>query len=243
VRESVEVNLLSILSFGFFLGIKHAIEPDHVIAVSMIANKSKKVWNSSLAGAFWGMGHTATLFVVGMSLILMKTEMPEIWALSLEFFVGIMLVYLGVNSVISFGKNQLHSDVHKHRGGDKKNHLHTHEQNPIHHHSHPEKSYVKSTIIGVVHGLAGSAAMVLVTMTAMSNAWQGALYILIFGAGTVAGMLITTTIIGIPFVITVDKVRMNHALIRFTGVISVAFGLYYMYNLGINEGLFALWMQ
>lgn len=219
-----EVGLLSILVFGFILGIKHAIEPDHVIAVSTIASQSKKLWRSSLAGVFWGVGHTATLFIVGIVLILMKGELPEKWAMSLEFLVGIMLVYFGVAAVRSVKavRNQAHEHVHT---------------------TIRDVSYTKSMFMGLIHGLAGSAAMVLLTMSTVNNVWEGAAYILIFGVGTVVGMLFFTTIIGIPFVLSAGKIGLNKALTKATGVISTAFGFYYMYNLGITEGLFKLWMQ
>src|SRR6476620_1859748 len=110
----MEVTLFSILGLGFILGIKHAIEPDHVIAVSTIASQSKKLWHTSLAGVFWGIGHTATLFIIGIILILLKGEIPEKWAMSLEFLVGIMLVYLGIKTIFSF-KN-IH--IHHHDGDD-----------------------------------------------------------------------------------------------------------------------------
>ena len=101
----MEISLISILILGFVLGVKHAIEPDHIIAVSTIASHSKKLWRSSLAGVFWGVGHTLTLFIVSMLIIAFKIEIPEKWALSFEFLVGIMLVYLGLTSFLSFKKN------------------------------------------------------------------------------------------------------------------------------------------
>ncbi|MET3291655.1 UNVERIFIED_CONTAM: sulfite exporter TauE/SafE [Brevibacillus sp. OAP136] len=215
------MELSMILWAGFLLGIKHAIEPDHVIAVSTIASRSKSLFRSSLAGVFWGIGHTATLFVVGLILILLKGNIPEKWALSLEFTVGIMLVYLGLTNI---GKAA--------RAVQSK---HVHEQK--------EMPYVKSVLIGLVHGLAGSAAMVLLTMSTVSTVWEGALYILIFGLGTVLGMLLFTTVIGLPFVLTLEKLSVNRALSILTGAISTAFGFFYMYNLGITEGLFRLWLN
>ena len=104
----MEFTLLSVLALGFILGIKHAVEPDHVIAVSTIASRSKKIWHASLAGVFWGIGHTATLFIVGITFILMKGEIPETWAMSLEFLVGIMLVYLGVTTILSLKNVHVH---------------------------------------------------------------------------------------------------------------------------------------
>lgn len=214
-----DVGLLTILGIGFILGIKHAIEPDHVIAVSTLASQSKKLWRSALTGVFWGIGHTATLFLVGMSIILMKGEIPVVWEMSLEFLVGIMLVYFGISSVRSFKK------VHSHNTNKK------------------DIAYRKSIFMGFIHGLAGSAAMVLLTMSTVKSIWEGIFYILIFGVGTVVGMFCFTTIIGIPFILSSSKIHLNKAFTQITGVISTAFGIYYMYNLGVTEGLFKLWMQ
>lgn len=171
-----------------------------------------------------------------------KGEIPEIWAMSLEFTVGIMLVYLGITSLFSFRKKKVHVHEHEH-DGDVHKHFHSHEQSEMHNHTHKEISYVQSMLVGLVHGLAGGAAMVLLTMSAVTSVWEGVFYILIFGAGTVVGMLLFTTILGIPFVFTVNKTGINQTLIRITGAVSTAFGFYYMYNLGITEGLFKLWMQ
>lgn len=219
-------SLLSILLLGFLLGIKHAIEPDHVIAVSTIASESKNLKRSIFAGVYWGIGHTATLFIVGMFLIVAKNTITDTVALSLEFIVGIMLVSLGLNSILAFMKHR-HHHPHSHDisiGGKK------------------SRTHFKSFLIGLIHGLAGSAAMVLLTMSTVSTAWEGALYILIFGCGTVVGMLSFSTIIGIPFVLTSGK-QVNRYLNNLAGIISILFGIYYMYNLGVNEGLFSLWFS
>ncbi|MEH7109377.1 MULTISPECIES: urease accessory protein UreH domain-containing protein [Bacillaceae] len=215
-------SFFSILVIGFILGIKHAIEPDHVIAVSTIASQSKSIKKSLFAGVFWGIGHTSTLLIFGMFLILAKNTITDKMAMSLEFLVGIMLVTLGVSSLLSI----VH---HKH-------HPHPHER------TKGKRSNGKSFFIGFVHGLAGSAAMVLLTMSTVSTIWQGALYILIFGCGTVIGMLSFSTVIGLPFVLTSGK-KINHHLNYLAGVISIVFGIYYMYNLGVTEGLFSLWLS
>ncbi|KAA9029144.1 HoxN/HupN/NixA family nickel/cobalt transporter [Niallia endozanthoxylica] len=237
----MEVTFFSILALGFILGIKHAIEPDHVIAVSTIASKSKKLWHSSLAGVFWGIGHTLTLFIVGIIVILMKGEIPEKWAMSLEFLVGIMLVYLGVKTIISFKNIHVHQHQHE---GDVHKHVHSHENSGEHDHKHQHKnaSYLNSMLIGLVHGLAGSGAMILLTMSTVKSVGEAAIYIFIFGAGTVIGMLFFTTIIGIPFVLSKKRSNISGILGMTTGAISTIFGLYYMYNLGINEGLFSLFV-
>ncbi|MFS0635409.1 urease accessory protein UreH [Mesobacillus foraminis] len=218
-----DVGLLSILSLGFILGIKHAVEPDHVIAVSTVAGQSKKLSTSALTGVFWGIGHTATLFLAGVSVILLKGEIPEKWAMSLEFLVGIMLVYFGVSAFLSLNN--------RHQGSQS------------HHVKSPEVPYGKSIFMGFIHGLAGSAAMILLTMSTVSSIWEGVLYIMIFGAGTIIGMLCFTTIIGIPFILSTKNINLNTGFARLTGLISAVFGFYYMYNLGVTEGLFKLWIQ
>ncbi len=223
----MDVTLLSVLGIGFILGIRHAIEPDHVIAVSTIASESKKLWQASLAGVFWGIGHTFTLFVFGLTMILLKNDIPDKWSMSLEFLVGIMLVYLGIVSMLTFKKG---------KGSGRSSHA-----KQEHQEVNKKSSYLKSLFIGIIHGLAGSAAMILLTMSTVESVWQGALYIIIFGMGTIIGMLIFTTIIGIPFVLSSKRVALSRTLVFTTGVISTVFGLYYMYNLGIKDGLFHLW--
>ncbi len=161
-----------VLLFGLLLGMKHATEPDHVIAVSTIASRTKKLSLSSLAGMFWGIGHTLTLLVVGMVMIAFERQIPEQIASYLEMGVGIMIVILGMASFRSTMR------------------LDHHHQGDIHH------LHVKSTLIGIVHGLAGSAGMVLLTMTTVKGTWMALAFILIFGLGTVIGMMLFTTFLG-----------------------------------------------
>lgn len=223
----MDVTLLSVLAVSFILGIKHAIEPDHVIAVSTIASQSKKIWQASLAGIFWGIGHTATLFVIGLILILMKHEIPEKWSLSLEFLVGVMLVYLGAVSMLSIRK---------------KRREHHHQEDAGHDSPKRAAYYYKSLFVGLVHGLAGSAAMVILTMSTVQSVWEGAIYIIVFGLGTIMGMMVSTTIIGLPFIFSMKRWVTSKALILTAGAVSIVFGFYYMYNLGFNDGLFNLWI-
>jgi sulfite exporter TauE/SafE len=233
----MEFNFIMVLALGFLLGMKHAIEPDHIIAVSTIASRSKSLWRSGLTGIFWGIGHTVTLCVVGILLILVKIQISIEWSLSLEFLVGIMLVYLGLTSILPLVKKKIHTHEHQH---DEISHTHFHD---VHEHTHSNTTLMKSAFIGMIHGLAGSGAMILLTMSTVSNIWQGMLYIVTFGFGTVAGMLFFTTLIGLPFVLTLRKAKLNSVLITSIGLSSTLFGFYYMYDLGVNEGLFQLWLS
>jgi len=162
--------------------------------------------------------------------------------MSAEFFVGIMLVYLGISTLITYKKKKIH--VHEH-GTDSENqhkHFHSHELNKGHNHEH-SKNYIKSMIIGFVHGLAGSAAMVVLTMSTVKSIWEGFLYMSVFGTGTIFGMFFFTTLVGIPFVISANKLRINNVLICVAGAFSTIYGFYFMYNLGVNDGLFSIWFN
>ncbi|MBM7551619.1 sulfite exporter TauE/SafE family protein [Thalassobacillus pellis] len=216
----MEISFISMWLFGFLLGVKHSLEPDHVIAVSNIASETKTLRRSSLTGVSWGVGHTLTLLCVGLTVIVLKVEIVEVWAMSFEFLVGVMLIYLGVKGMFGYRKIHMHGEKGK-------------ASSPV---------FIKPLIIGFVHGLAGSATMVLLTASTVSSLWEGVIYILVFGLGTIVGMLLFTTIIGVPFVLSAGRNRLNDTLTKMTGLISTGFGFYYVYNLGINEGLFTLWL-
>lgn len=233
----MDISFLVALFIGFVLGIKHALEPDHMIAVSTIASKSKSLWKSSLIGVYWGLGHTLTLFIVGTLLIVMKIELSTKWALSLEFLVGIMLVYLGLTSFFTWRRKKIHYHDHDH-GSYKHNHYHE-----THEHEHKGFSIYKSIVIGMIHGLAGSAAMILLTMAMAKSVWGAMIYIVFFGLGTVVGMMLFTTLLSIPFTLSSKNYRLKGIMIRITGLVSIIFGFFYMYNLGINEELFRLWIN
>ncbi len=205
--------VLPILLFGFVLGIKHATEPDHVIAVSTIASRTSKLSLSSLAGIFWGIGHTVTLFVIGMVMIGMEQQIPETTAMWLELVVGVMIVVLGITSFRSAYMIPIRKEM-------KINHLH-----------------LKSTLIGIIHGLAGSAGMVLLTLTTVDNRLQALLFILIFGMGTIVGMMLFTTFLGLPFIWMKQKQTIYQFIVKVVSLISIIYGLYYMYHIGIEEGL------
>nr|WP_255573454.1 urease accessory protein UreH [Anoxybacillus sp. ST4] len=195
------------LLFGFILGLKHATEPDHVIAVSTIASRTKKLSLSSLAGIFWGIGHTTTLFVVGMIVIGLEQQIPETAAMWLELAVGVMIVVLGITSFRSAYVVSSKKEVDI-------SHLH-----------------LKSTMIGIVHGLAGSAGMVLLTLTTVDTRLQAVLFILIFGVGTIMGMMLFTTFLGLPFIWMKRKQIVYQFTIKAVSLISIVYGLYYMYRI------------
>ncbi|WP_432667115.1 sulfite exporter TauE/SafE family protein [Wukongibacter baidiensis] len=204
---------MPIFLFAFLLGFKHAIEPDHIVSVSNIVSTTKNIRKAAMVGVTWGMGHTATLLIIGMIAIMLKQEIPTGIADFLEIGVGIMIIFLGVRTIINYKKN-LHSHGHSHND--------THGSGII--------DYIKSLSIGFIQGLAGSAAMVLLTVSTANSYLEGSLFIAIFGLGTIISMLLCTLIIGIPFAVNSNP-NINRFMNLAIGISSLGFGSYYVYSL------------
>jgi high-affinity nickel-transport protein len=203
-------SLPSILLLGFLLGVRHATDADHVVAVSTIVQRDRTLRGAARIGSLWGAGHTATILVVGGAIILFGLVIPPRVGLAMELAVGVMLVVLGALSLRA--------------------HAHTH---PVFaHHARP-------LAVGVVHGLAGSAAVALLVLgTLQRSAWAVA-YLVVFGAGTIAGMAIITTALALPLRAAAGySSRANRILARVTGLASVALGLFVVYRTGFVDGLF-----
>ena len=256
-RESFAVGTLSILGLGFILGLKHALDADHLVAVSTIVSERKGFLSSSIIGGFWGLGHTASLLIVGLVVIALHVQIPEKVALAMEFTVAAMLVSLGANVLWKLRRGGwLHMHPHEHA-----DHIHVHPHVHAHEHAHdaaqvhshhrishgwPGKTMTglfhkgkRSLFIGMVHGLAGSAALMLIVLATIPTTTMGLLYIGIFGVGSIGGMLIMSTIIGIPFVVTAHKSDRLNAIVRgLSGTISLGFGLFLAYQIGFMDGLF-----
>jgi sulfite exporter TauE/SafE len=215
------------LSLGFFLGIKHSFEADHVIAVSTMVTEHKNPFRAALIGTFWGIGHTTTLFIAGIVILLLKITIPDKIALSLEFIVGCMLVGLGIYTLYK-AKNMIHTHEHTH---ENEVHDHLHRQGLHRHH--------KSFLIGTIHGLAGSGALMVLVLATVQSTIEGLYYILIFGIGSIAGMTIMSMVIGLPFIYSTKKFPAIEQKLRITaGILSIFFGFFVMYTIGFTEGLF-----
>jgi high-affinity nickel-transport protein len=266
------LNFLSILAVGFFLGMRHATDPDHVIAVTTIVSNQRSSMRAALIGAFWGVGHTLTIFVVGAGIILFNLVIPVRIGLSMELSVAVMLIVLGLMNVAGFlrsmpagsihaddGENVIHSHPHSH-GDYIHNHAHAHQPEG---HPHPpdqtplacmdrvfEKislyQYLRPFIVGVVHGLAGSAAVALLVLTTIRNSRWAIAYLLIFGVGTIAGMMLITMSIASAFTMVGKGGRkFSHRLALASGLLSLSFGLLVAYQICFVNGLFsthALWI-
>jgi len=236
----MEAPLYAAFLLGLILGIKHALDADHLIAVSTIVSEHKSIKWASLIGAFWGLGHTVTLFIVGLVVIGLRLTIPPRVALGLEFLVSVMLVILGAGILWrAFSAESVHLHAHNH-SPEIHAHFHLHESTEEDHgHAHPFRSMRKPFVVGMVHGLAGSAALMLLVLTTIPSPLAGLAYILIFGAGSVGGMLILSSMVGIPFILTARRFTLVNRWMRLlAGVASVAFGLFLAWEIGFNEGLF-----
>lgn len=236
----MEPSLFAAFGLGLILGVKHALDADHLIAVSTIVSEHKSLKWASLIGAFWGLGHTTTLFAVGLLVIGLRLTIPPRVALSLEFLVAAMLVILGATILWrSFGVEKLHLHDHAHNPNTHA-HFHLHDNTAEDHsHRHPFNSMRKPFLVGMVHGLAGSAALMLLVLTTIPAPLSGLAYILIFGFGSVGGMLVLSSLIGIPFILTARRFTMLNRWIRITaGTASVIFGIWLGWEIGSEIGLF-----
>jgi ABC-type nickel/cobalt efflux system permease component RcnA len=234
----MEASLFAAFGLGLLLGIQHALDPDHLIAVSTIVSEQRDFKWASLIGAFWGLGHTTTLFIVGMLVIGLRVTIPPRLGAGLELLVALMLVILGVNVLRkSFGAERVHLHTHSHNP-ETHTHFHVHE-NPKqdHGHGHPFKAMRRPFIVGMVHGLAGSAALMLLVLSTIESPLGGLLYIVIFGLGSVGGMLLLSGIISLPFILTAQRFSLMNRWIRvIAGVASVGFGLVLGWEIGSELG-------
>lgn len=231
----------AVLSLGFFLGLKHAVEADHLAAVSTIVAERKSLFSSTIVGGMWGLGHTISLFVAGIFVLLLDFQISEKSERTLEMLVGVMLVLLGLNvlrKVIKGGT--LHFHTHEH-GEHAHVHPHVHEkglEDELHTH-HGFSFNPRAVLIGMVHGLAGSAALMLLIIPTIESTLAGLLYIVIFGIGSIGGMMIMSFLVGLPFHLTASRLnRFNYVLQCVAGLISVGLGLFIIYEKGVVEGLF-----
>src|SRR5918996_4488336 len=236
----METPLYAAFGLGLILGIKHALDADHLIAVSTIVSEHKNIKWASLIGVFWGLGHTATLFLVGLLVIGLRITIPARMALGLEFAVAVMLVVLGGNLLWrAFGTEKVHLHTHTHNP-ETHAHFHVHASpGQDHSHAHPFKSMRKPFLVGMVHGLAGSAALMLLVLTTIPSPLAGLAYIVIFGVGSVGGMLVLSSLIGLPFVLTAQRFnRVNRWIRVVAAVASIAFGLFLGWEVAFEQSLF-----
>ncbi len=269
------VAFLSIIVLGFFLGIRHATDPDHVIAISTIVSRQRSVKHAAVIGALWGVGHTLTILLVGGGIILSGWVIPARIGLSMELSVGLMLILLGALNLTGIpqwitnnftpanyqrGVNRDHDygyaatqDSHAHTHGDYV-HTHTHAHDPEFHPHDPARTplswfdrhfgrlglynAIRPLVVGLVHGLAGSAAAALLVLSTIHNPKWAVAYLLLFGVGTIAGMMLITGAMGAPFAYAENRSRLSHGLRVASGLMSLGFGIFIVYQIVFVSGLF-----
>lgn len=223
----MESSLTAALGLGFLLGIRHAMDADHVAAVSTLLSQQRGLARSCLLGTFWGVGHTAALLAAGGAAIAFKLTISAEVAKGLEFMVAAVLILLGGHVLLqSLGAWSLHRHDHSHDGRSY-SHVHLHldrEDSPGHHHLF--RLGGRPFLVGVLHGMAGSAALMLLVLTSIPSPVGKLLYILVFGIGSTGAMLLLSGLIGIPFVVTAGRSRAAHAIIQaLAGAASLILGL------------------
>ena len=203
------LSALGLALFGFLLGVRHAVDPDHVVAVTAIATAQRSIRRATLVGALWGVGHTLTILVVGGAIILFRIAIPGRLGLAFEFAVGIVLIVLGVANLLSRDERA------------------------------PAPSGARPLIVGMVHGLAGSAAVALIVLAAVRDPRWAVAYLLLFGVGTIIGMMTITTAIAIPAALAASRMHsVRRYIVLVSGAASVVFGVMIAVELAGN-GLFS----
>jgi len=203
------LNLALAFVTSLLLGMRHATDPDHIVAVSTIVSRERSISRAGGIGVLWGIGHTLTILIVGGAIIVLKLAFSPTLGLSLEMIVAAMLMLLGALNVLDVRPSAVVSDR------------------------------VRPFAVGVVHGLAGSAAATLLLLPLIGDARWALLYLVVFGLGTIAGMALVTLAIAVPAALAAARVNNLQRSIRLaSGAISLVFGMYLSWRIGYVDGLF-----
>ncbi len=234
----LESNFLTFLSVGFLLGLRHALDADHLAAVSTVLAERPSMRASSLVGLWWGVGHTLTLMLVGAVVLVSGIHIPEPFALMAESGVGLLLVVLGGTLALKLFRERWHLHRHVH-DGEPHVHLHSHQRREDHVHPHWARQSLRPLLIGMAHGVAGSAALMLVIVSNTSGIGQGLLYIAVFGLGSIGGMLMIGLTLSVPVIYSrAIGQRAFWAVQGAASLGSVGLGLWMLYRLVLSpEGL------
>lgn len=198
--------MLTMLGLALLVGMHHALEADHVAAVSSLVSGRTRVSDIVGHGLTWGAGHTLTLFLFAGAALAFGQAIPEIYATRLEAAVGLMLVGLGVHVLWRLWRDRIHFHAHHHDGGKAHFHAHSHAGERLRHasspHRHAHRFKWRALAVGMMHGMAGSAALLLLTVAQIGSAWEGLAYVVVFGLGSMVGMAVVSAAIGVPLTLS-----------------------------------------
>jgi ABC-type nickel/cobalt efflux system permease component RcnA len=222
--------MFGILGLGFLLGMQHALEPDHIAAVSSIAARRTDVGDIARHGLTWGIGHTLTLFAFAGAAILLGHAIPETIAQPIEAAVGIMLVGLGAHVLWRLWRDRVHFHRHGHGDGTVHFHAHSHAGEITPHdraaHTHQHAFRWRTLVVGLMHGMAGSAALLVLTVSQASSPAAGLGYVALFGVGSMIGMGALSMVIALPLAASARWLTWaNRGLQGVVGLATVAIGI------------------
>jgi high-affinity nickel permease len=222
--------MFGILGLGFLLGMQHALEADHIAAVSSIAARRTHIGDIVRHGLTWGLGHTLTLFVFAGAAILLGHAIPEQFARPIETAVGIMLVGLGAHVLWRLWRDRVHFHRHGHGDGTVHIHAHSHAGETVAHasaaHVHAHGFRWRTLLVGLMHGMAGSAALLVFAVSQAANPVVGLGYVALFGIGSMVGMGALSTLIAVPLAVSARWLtRVNSGLQGVVGVVTIAIGV------------------
>jgi ABC-type nickel/cobalt efflux system permease component RcnA len=228
--------MFGILTLGFLLGMQHALEPDHIAAVSSIAARRTHIGDIVKHGLTWGLGHTLTLFIFAGVAILIGHAVPGYLAQPLETAVGIMLVGLGANVLWRLWVDRIHFHVHRHGDGTAHLHAHSHADETVPHHcsshAHEHGFRWRSLLVGLMHGMAGSAALLVLAVSQVANPIYGLAYIVLFGVGSMVGMGALSAVIAIPLTVSARWFTWaNRGLQTVVGTVTIGIGAMTIYSM------------
>ncbi|MBL8191417.1 MAG: urease accessory protein UreH [Acidobacteria bacterium] len=232
--QAKSFSALATLGLGFVIGLRHALDTDHLAAVSTIVSERKHWLSSLLIGGLWGIGHTVSLLIAGIAVVFMNLNIEK-YEKPLEFCVALMLIGLGMNVLIKLARGgKIHFHEHEH-GRHRHNHPHIHDDNPEPepHTHHGVKLGIRPLVIGMIHGLAGSAGLLLVLLATIKSTALAFGVIAIFGIGSIGGMMLMSLVLSLPLHLTANSFsRTNVTVHALAGVFSLGFGLLMAYELG-----------
>ena len=233
------MTLVNTLLLGFLIGLKHALEVDHVAAVASLASKTTSVREGLTLGASWGLGHTITLFIFSSIVLILDTVVSAQLALTLEFFVGCMLVFMGGAIIKNIVKKRIHLHMHNHSDGTTHLHFHSHVQiNVEHQHKHTQQFSIRALLVGMMHGMAGSAALIVLTLDSVSSIETRLVYIFLFGVGSVVGMTLLSLLMIIPLRYSEYTANRTYQSLQvFIGLVTLFLGMIIMYETSVTNGL------